>query len=73
MCTLLPRKELKTALSAFTNSVIENSILDGDSDPSFETDLTVFECGQFFEKGDDFLYPTLSIFLNHQIRSVKEW
>lgn len=59
MCTLLPRKELKTALSAFTNSVIENSILDGDSDPSFESDLTVFECGQFFEKGDDFLYPTL--------------
>lgn len=59
LCTLLPKKELKTALAAFTNSVVENSILDGNSDPSFDAELTVFECGQFFEKAGDFLYPTL--------------
>lgn len=70
MCTMLPRKELKTALGAFTSSVIENSILDGDSDPSFDAALTVFECGQFFEKADDFLYPTLKCIFNLINKSV---
>ncbi|GEM_PF-789666 len=70
MCTLLPRKELKTALSAFTNSVIENSILDGDKDPSFNAELTVFECGQFFEKAGVFLFPTLQCIFNLINKSI---
>ena len=71
---LLNNSELKGAFRQYIRSVNPLSHLDGNENPNLNSNLTVFECGNFFESGNRNLYPVLNcIFsqINSEIPKVK--
>ncbi len=57
---LLPNKELKEVLSRYLYTVNPNCPLDGAKNPDLNAPLSVFECGNFFEESNSFMYPVLN-------------
>ncbi|MGN1281193.1 MAG: hypothetical protein ACI4UM_04755, partial [Succinivibrio sp.] len=61
--TLLPNHILKSFLFPYLGNGRGTSIIDGTGDMNISSRITIFECADFLEKNDLFLYPTLhSIF-----------
>lgn len=64
LASLIPTAILRNGIERYLRSFNKNSLLDGFDNPNMSKQLTVFECGQFFEKDNQLLYPTLTCIFN---------
>lgn len=69
--TLLPNHLLKSFLFPYLGNGEGRSIIDGTGDPVLTSNITIFECADFIEKNDLFLYPTLHSILKMIERKLK--